>query len=119
MMINSFVFNLKQFREGIILSTNGEYRQNITLKLSFRESDGSPYEYTLIKNTYSEKYLGIIRYLLDQICSAIETGKHVFKLDFAKENSSIHAIGFTFDKVIITITEKDNYTKNISCHDNQ
>lgn len=36
-MINSFVFNLKQFREGIILSTNEEDRQNITLKLSFKE----------------------------------------------------------------------------------
>lgn len=36
-MINSFVFNLKQFREGIISSNNEENRQNITLKLSFRE----------------------------------------------------------------------------------
>ena len=64
-MIKSFVFNLKQFREGIILSTNEENRQNITLKLSFRENDGSPYEYVFIKDTYSEKYLDIIRYLLD------------------------------------------------------
>lgn len=123
-MINSFVFNLKQFREGIILSTNEEDRQNITLKLSFRENDGSPYEYVFIKDTYSEKYLDIIRYLLDQICSAIEAGNHVFKLNFDKKNSSIYASGFIFDKVIITIMGKENYTEmftvqDINCYDNQ
>lgn len=118
-MIKSFVFNLKQFREGIILSTNEENRQNITLKLSFRENDGSPYEYVFIKDTYSEKYLDIIRYLLDRIYSAIKSGDPVFKLDFDQKNSSMYASGFIFDKVIITITEKDNYTENISCHDNQ
>lgn len=110
-MINSFVFNLKQFREGIISSNNEENRQNITLKLSFRENDGSPYEYIFIKDTYSEKHLDIIRYLLDRIYSAIEAGDPVFKLDFDKKNSSIYASGFIFDKVIITIMGKDNYTE--------
>lgn len=122
-MINSFVFNLKQFREGII-STNKEDRQNITLKLSFRESDGSPYEYIFIKDTYSEKYLDIICYLLDRIYSAIEEGTSAFKLNFDKKNSSIYASGFIFDKVIITIMGKENYTEmftvqDINCHDNQ
>lgn len=123
-MINSFVFNLKQFREGIILSTNEEDRQNITLKLSFRENDGSPCEYVFIKDTYSEKYLDIIRYLLDRIYSAIEEGSSAFKLNFDRKNSSMYASGFIFDKVIITIMGKENYTEmftiqDISCHDNQ
>lgn len=123
-MINLFVFNLKQFREGIISTNNKEDRQNITLKLSFRESDGSPYEYTFIKDTYSEKYLDIISYLLDQIYSAIEEGSSAFKLDFDKKNSSIYTSGFIFDKVIITIMGKENYTEmftvpDINCHDNQ
>lgn len=123
-MINSFVFNLKQFREGIISTNNKEDRQNITLKLSFRESDGSPYEYIFIKDTYSEKYLDIIRYLLDRIYSAIEEGSSAFKLNFDKKNSSIYASGFIFDKVIITIMGKENYTEmftvqDINCHDNQ
>jgi len=104
-MINSFIFNLKQFREGII-STNKEDRQNITLKLSFRESDGSPYEYIFIKDTYSEKYLDIIRYLLDQIYSAIEEGSPTFKLDFDKKNSSIYASGI-FDKVNVIRRNRD------------
>lgn len=110
-MINSFVFNLKQFREGIISSTNEENRQNITLKLSFRENDGSPYEYVFIKDTYSEKYLDIIRYLLDRIYSAIEAGSSAFQLDFDKKNSSIYASGFIFDKVIITLMEKGDCTE--------
>lgn len=110
-MINSFVFNLKQFREGIIFSINEEDRQNITLKLSFRENDGSPYKYVFIKDTYSEKYLDIIRYLLDRIYSAIEAGSSVFKLDFDKKNSSIYASGFIFDKVSITRMKKENYTE--------
>lgn len=98
-MINSFVFNLKQFREGIISSINKEDKQGITLKLSFRDSDGSPYEYVFSKDTYSEKYLDIIRYLLDRIYSAIETGSSAFKLNFDKKNSSIYAPGFIFDRV--------------------
>ena len=106
-MINLFVFNLKQFREGIISTNNKEDRQNITLKLSFRESDGSPYEYVFIKDTYSEKYLDIIRYLLDQIYSAIESGDPAFKLNFDKKNSSIYASGFIFDKVNIIRRSKD------------
>lgn len=123
-MINLFVFNLKQFREGIISTNNKEDRQNITLKLSFRESDGSPYEYIFIKDTYSEKYLDIICYLLDRIYSAIEEGSSAFKLDFDKKNSSIYASGFIFDKVIITIMGKESYTEmftiqDINCHDNQ
>lgn len=123
-MINLFVFNLKQFREGIISTNNKEDRQNITLKLSFRESDGSPYEYIFIKDTYSEKYLDLICYLLDRIYSAIEEGSSAFKLNFDKKNSSIYASGFIFDKVIITIMGKENYTEmftlqDINCHDNQ
>lgn len=123
-MINLFVFNLKQFREGIISTNNKEDRQNITLKLSFRESDGSPYEYIFIKDTYSEKYLDIICYLLDRIYSAIEEGSSAFKLDFDKKNSSIYASGFIFDRVIISIMGKENYTEmftvqDIDCHDNQ
>lgn len=123
-MINLFVFNLKQFREGIISTNNKEDRQNITLKLSFRESDGSPYEYIFIKDTYSEKYLDIICYLLDRIYSAIEEGSSAFKLDFDKKNSSIYASGFIFDKVIITIMGKESYTEmftiqDINCHNNQ
>lgn len=106
-MINLFVFNLKQFREGIISTNNKEDRQNITLKLSFRESDGSPYEYIFIKDTYSEKYLDIICYLLDRIYSAIEEGSSAFKLDFDKKNSSIYASGFIFDRVIISRRNRD------------
>lgn len=106
-MINSFVFNLKQFREGIISSNNEENRQNITLKLSFRENDGSPYEYVFIKDTYSEKYLDIIRYLLDRIYSAIESGDSAFKLDFDKKNSSIYASGFIFDRVNVIRRNRD------------
>ena len=73
-MINLFVFNLKQFREGIISSNE----DGITLKLSFRDSDGSPYEYVFTKDTYSEKYLDMICYLLDGIYSAIKSGDPVF-----------------------------------------
>lgn len=67
-----------------------------------------PYEYVFTKDTYSEKYLDIIRYLLDRIYSAIEKGSSAFfKLDFDKKNSSIYASGFIFDKVNILKRSKD------------
>lgn len=111
-MINLFVFDLKHFREGIVSSINEEIRQNITLKLSFRDSDGSPYEYVFIKDTYSEKYLDMICYLLNRIYSAIEAGSSAFKLDFDKKNPSIYASGFfIFDKVSITRRNKENHTE--------
>lgn len=106
-MINLFVFNLKHFREGIISSNE----DGITLKLSFRENDGSPSEYVFTKNTYSEKYLDMICYLLDRIYSAIKSGDPVFKLDFDKKNSSIYASGFIFDRISITRMSKENHTE--------
>lgn len=106
-MINLFVFNLKQFREGIISSINKEDRQNITLKLSFVGNNDFPYEYVFTKNTYSEKYLDMICYLLDSIYSAIKSGDPVFKLDFDKKNSSIYASGFIFDKVNVIRRNRD------------
>lgn len=106
-MINLFVFNLKQFREGIISCTNEGIYQGITLKLSFVGNNDFPYEYVFTKNTYSEKYLDMICYLLDQIYSAIEAGSSVFKLDFDKKNSSIYASEFIFDRVNVIRRNRD------------
>lgn len=103
-MIKSFVFNLKQFREGIISSNEN----GITLKLSFfSDESGFPYEYVFTKNTYSEKYLNMISYLLDRIYSAIKSGDPAFKLDFDKANSLIYASEFIFDRVNVIRRNRD------------
>lgn len=102
-MINVFVFNLKHFREGIISSNEN----GITLKLSFSDSDGSPYEYVFTKDTYSEKYLDMIAYLLNNLYREMGAGCFNFLLDFDKKNSQVHASEFIFDKVNIIRRSKD------------
>lgn len=102
-MINLFVFNLKHLTEGIISSNE----DGITLKLSFSDIDGSPYEYVFTKDTYSEKYLNMISYLLDRIYSAIKSGDPAFKLDFDKANSLIYASEFIFDRVNVIRRNRD------------
>lgn len=102
-MINLFVFNLKQFREGIISSNE----DGITLKLSFVGNNDFPYEYVFLKDTYSKKYLNMISYLLDRIYSAIEAGDPAFKLDFDKANSLIYASEFIFDRVNVIRRNRD------------
>ena len=106
-MINLFVFDLKHFREGIISFTNKEINPGITLKLSIVGNNDFSYEYVFTKNTYSEKYLDMICYLLDRIYSAIKSGDPVFKLDFDKKNSSIYASGFIFDRVNVIRRNRD------------
>lgn len=102
-MINVFVFNLKHFREGIISSNEN----GITLKLSFNDIDGSPYEYVFTKDTYSEKYLDMICYLLNNLYNEMGVGCSNFLLNFNKNNSQVHASGFIFDKVNIIRRSKD------------
>lgn len=106
-MINLFVFNLKHFREGIIYCTNEGINPGITLKLSFVGNNDFPYEYVFTKNTYSEKYLDMICYLLDRIYSAIEAGSSAFKLDFNKANSLIYTSEFIFDRVNVIRRNRD------------
>lgn len=106
-MINLFVFNLKQFREGIISCIDEGIYQGITLKLSFVGNNDFPYEYVFTKNTYSEKYLDMICYLLDRIYSAIEVGSSAFKLSFDKHNSLIYASEFIFDRVKVIRRNRD------------
>lgn len=102
-MINLFVFNLKHFREGIVSSNE----DGITLKLSFIDENNPLYEYVFIKDTYSEKYLNMISYLLDRIYSAIKSGDPAFKLDFDKANSLIYASEFIFDRVNVIRRNRD------------
>lgn len=102
-MINLFVFNLKHFREGIISSNEN----GITLKLSFSDIDGSLYEYVFTKDTYSEKYLDMICYLLNNLYNEMGAGCSNFLLDFNEKNSQVYASGFIFDKVNILKRSKD------------
>ena len=102
-MINLFVFNLKHFREGIISSNEN----GITLKLSFNDIDGSPYEYVFTKDTYSEKYLDMICYLLNNLYNEMGVGCSNFLLNFNKKNSQVYDSGFIFDKVNILKRSKD------------
>lgn len=106
-MINVFVFNLKHFREGIISSNEN----GITLKLSFSDESGFPYEYVFTKDTYSEKYLDMIGYLLDNIYREMGAGCSNSMLNFNEHNSRLYVQGgYIFDKVNIIRRSKTEYT---------
>lgn len=106
-MINLFVFNLKQFREGIISSNEN----GITLKLSFSDIDGSLYEYVFTKDTYSEKYLDMICYLLNNLYNEMGAGCSNSVLNFNEHNSRLYVQGgYIFDKVNIIRRSKTEYT---------
>lgn len=105
-MINLFVFNLKQFREGIISSQrNGAY-PSISLKLVFESRFGN-YSYIFSKNTYNESSLYKIRTLLSRIYANyanVDQSNTLISLDFDNDGELLDTEngGFIFDKVIIS-----------------
>lgn len=114
-MINSFVFNLKHFMEGIVsFKEEGAY-PGISLRLTF-ESELGIYSYVFNKDSYKDSYLKKIRFLLSRIYANADQGNNFMVLDFYKDEELYlsDTNECIFDKLSITRMSKENHTE-VNC----